>query len=167
MSIAIVPANLTDIPAHYGIMALCGEHMHRVLGLSHWYPFPNSDWFTKHNQGRDLYGVIVDDLLVGTFSLSENKEPYDDGTIWEEPDAHCLYFSAFGILPSYQQKGIGSEVMRRMDAMVQEQGYPRVRFDAVAHHEKLLHFYTRLGYEQKGVHPVGMWQVMFFEKIFA
>ena len=153
----------------YGIMALAGEHMHRVLGLSHWYPFPKSDWYLQHCEGREVYAVYTDNLLVGTFMMSNKPERYFTGDMsayWRNPDAPSLYFSAFALLPAYQQQGIGTWVMGEMDKMVQAQNIPYVRFDGVASHPKLLHFYTRLGYRPCGELAVGSQSVMCFEKEF-
>jgi GNAT superfamily N-acetyltransferase len=169
MVLSIQPASEQQYTTLYGIMALAGEHMHRVLNLSHWYPFPNSDWFVKHCEGRNVYAVYQDELLVGTFMLSEKGEPYytdDMSAYWRDASAPSLYFSAFALLPAFQQQGIGSWVMGEMDKMVVAQGHERVRFDAVANHPKLLYFYSRLGYRQCGELPVRNTAVMCYEKEF-
>lgn len=120
--------------ALYGIMALAGEHMHRVLGLSHWHPFPPSNWFIKHCEGKEVFVVYEDEILIGTFNISTIPESYyldDMSDYWTHFDIPSMYFSAFGILPAYQQQGIGSWVMSQVDKMVQERGYEQVRFDGV------------------------------------
>ena len=154
----------------YSIMALAGEHMHRVLGLSHWHPFPSSDKFIPRFADHEVYLVQQDDLIVGTFNISEEPEPYyteDMSAYWADTHAKALYFSAFALLPSVQQKGLGSWCMAQVDAIAKERGYDYVRFDAVASHPKLIHFYSRLGYRPCGElmvrDPIA---VMCFEKEF-
>ena len=168
MSLRIEKAEANQYTSLYGIMALAGEHMHRVLGLSHWYPFGASDWYIRHCEGRIVYAVYQDDFLAGTFMLSTLPERYytdDMSEYWHDIHARSLYFSAFALLPSCQQQGIGTWVMGEMDKMVQVQNYPYVRFDGVASHPKLIHFYSRLGYRKCGELPVGNQSVMCFEKV--
>lgn len=171
MTLSIRAAQVDEYTAHYAIMALAGEHMHRVWGLSHWHPFPPSESFIQHLEGREVFGVYRDDVLVGTFNISTIPEPYyleDMSAFWRDASAPSMYFSAFALLPAFQQHGIGSWCMARMDEMVQARGHQRVRFDAVFNHKKLLHFYTRLGYQQRGELVVREdVSVMCFEKEFT
>ncbi len=169
MNLEIKPATKEQYPSLYGIMALAGEHMHRVLGLSHWYPFPSSDRFIEHFDGKEVFGVYADELLVGTFNISTIPEPYyleDMSGYWSRLDIPSMYFSAFALLPSYQQLGIGSWVLQEMDAMVKARDFAQVRFDGVNTHEKLKGFYRKNGYQERGVLDLGRAQVMCFEKIF-
>ncbi|MEM9951588.1 MAG: GNAT family N-acetyltransferase [Chloroflexota bacterium] len=155
--------------AVYSIMALAGEHMHRVLGLSHWHPFPSSERFLEHLEGKEVFGIFQDNLLIGTFNISTQPEPYyldDMSAYWSGLDLETMYFSAYAILPAFQQQGIGSWCMSEVDQLVQERGYPQVRFDAVNTHPKLKAFYRKNGYEERGVLDLGRAQVMCFEKIF-
>lgn len=76
MNIRIQRAEKDQLTAVYSIMALAGEHMHRVLKLSHWHPFPGTDRFIQRLDDHDVYGVYVEDLLVGTFNMSIHPEPY-------------------------------------------------------------------------------------------
>ncbi len=168
MDIRIERTNADQIKAVYSIMALAGEHMHRVLQLSHWHPFPGTERFIPRFEGHDIYGVYADDLLVGTFNVSTNPEPYytdDMSAYWMDVKADATYFSGFALLPSHQQMGIGTQCMAFVDKTVREQiNHRYVRFDAVANHSKLIHFYTRLGYEQRGELAVRNAAVMCFEK---
>lgn len=169
MNLSLQNADEEQYNAVYSIMALAGEHMHRVLGLSHWHPFLSSEQFAERLEGRDVFGVYSDDLLVGTFNLSTLPEPYyleDMSEYWSHLDMPTIYFSAFALLPAYQQNGIGSWCMQNVDKMVQERGFEQVRFDGVNTHEKLKSFYRKNGYQERGVLDLGRAQVMCFEKIF-
>ena len=168
MDIKIERASTDQLTAVYSIMALAGEHMHRALNLSHWHPFPGTDRFIPRIEGHDVYGVYDDTLLVGTFNISTIPEPYyleDMSAYWMDVSAPATYFSAFALLPSHQQMGIGSHCMAFVDKIVKEKTDHRyIRFDGVASHPKLLHFYSRLGYEKRGELPVNNTAVMCFEK---
>jgi GNAT superfamily N-acetyltransferase len=168
VNIKIERANNDQSTAVYSILAIAGEHMHRVLNLSHWYPFPGTEHFIPRLEDRDIYVVYADEFLVGTFNISTKPEPYyldDMSAYWMEPSAVATYFSGFAILPSHQQMGIGTQCMTFVDQFVKEQTSHRyIRFDGVANHPKLLHFYARLGYEERGELPVKNTAVMCFEK---
>ncbi|GAB5490743.1 MAG: hypothetical protein Phog2KO_09580 [Phototrophicaceae bacterium] len=169
MKLALKIAEEEQYTSLYGVMALAGEHMHRVLGLSHWYPFPSSAYFIDHLKGKEVFAVYADDALVGTFNISTQPEPYyleDMSEYWTRHDIPSMYFSAFALLPSYQQLGIGSWCLQEMDKLVQARGFAQVRFDGVNTHEKLKGFYRKNGYQECGVLDLGRAQVMCFEKIF-
>jgi GNAT superfamily N-acetyltransferase len=83
---------------------------------------------------------------------------------WQVATEEADYFSTFALLPSYQQHGIGTWCMQQADTIAREAGYRWLRFDAVASHPKLLHFYSRLGYAQRGILDLGRAQVMCYEK---
>lgn len=169
MNLEIKPATQDQYTAIYSIMALAGEHMHRVLGLSHWHPFLSSDRFIERIDDHEVFGVYADDLLVGTFNISTIPEPYyleDMSDYWSRLDIPSMYFSAFALLPSHQQMGIGSWVMQEMDELVKARDFAQVRFDGVNTHEKLKGFYRKNGYQERGVLDLGRAQVMCFEKIF-
>lgn len=160
----VVPDQYTAI---YGIMALAGEHMLRVLGMSHWHPFPPSTHFIEQMMKHDTYAVYRGDLLVGTFGLSEQPESYypeDMSDYWDDPEATAMYFTAFALLPGYQQQGIGTWSFGEMEKLVAATGHTIIRFDAVATHEKLLDFYDRLDCQRRGDLRVGKEKVMIYEK---
>ena len=170
MNLSLQLATEDQYNAVCSIMALAGEHMHRVLDLSHWHPFPSSENFVSHLDGKEVFGVYDNELLVGTFNISTQPEPYyleDMSEYWSRLDMPTMYFSAFALLPSHQQKGVGSWCMQEMDKMIQERGFNQVRFDAVNTHPKLKGFYRKNGYQERGVLDLGRAQVMCFEKIFS
>lgn len=170
MNLSLQIVNEEQYNAIYSIMALAGEHMHRVLGLSHWHPFISSERFAEHLKDKEVFGVYSDELLIGTFNISTMPEPYyldDMSEYWSRLDMPTMYFSAFALLPAYQQSGIGSWCMQNVDKMVRERGFEQLRFDGVNTHEKLKGFYRKNGYQERGVLDLGRAQVMCFEKIFS
>ena len=98
MNITIQPVEQDQLKAVYSIMALAGENMHRVLKLSHWHPFPDTEPFIRRLEGHAVYGVFDDELLIGTFNLSTIPEPYyleDMSDYWMDTSSPATYFSAF------------------------------------------------------------------------
>jgi len=160
-------ATENDIPAHYSILALCGEHMHRAQGMSHWYPFPDVDAIRRMAKDRNTYAVLNGNLLVGTMNLATIPLPYDDGSQWDDASLSAYYFGGFGVLPSHWGQGIGTWCMAQVDQLTQAAGFDRVRFDAVESNTKVNLFYERLGYIKQGVLAVGAQRVVCYEKVFT
>lgn len=156
-----------DLPALYGILAICGEHMARVRDMHKWYPFADFEWFAETLSGRDYYGVYGGEMLIGTFTLGEQPPAYDDPSYWQVPAEPAWYFSAFAVLPPFQGRGVGRWCMAQVDAMTRAGAYRSLRFDAVASDTELLRFYDRLGYERRGLLNVGTSTVMCYEKRFS
>lgn len=164
----VQPAVPDQYAAVYSVLALAGEHMLRVLGMDHWHPFPPSTQFIQTMMKRQTYVIYENDVLVGTFGLSDHPESYypaDMTGYWAQPQAEAMYFTAFALLPGHQQQGIGRWSFGEMARIVKAQGHDLVRFDAVAHHEKLLGFYDTLGCLRRGTLDLGQVRVMLYEKV--
>ena len=164
MKLSIKRMQADDLPALYGILSLCGEHMYRVQGLDHWYPFTTMEWFVEELLSKRYYGVFSDAMLVGTFTLSETPPVYDISRYWADPQARAMYFIAFAILPSHQGQGIGTWCLNQVDEMMHRNRHPYLRFDAEARNKPLLRYYEKLGYENRGLLESSWGKVVFFEK---
>jgi GNAT superfamily N-acetyltransferase len=151
MSRTIRLANEDELPAMHAILTLCGEAMHRIQGLSHWYPYGSFEEFRQRVGIGKVYGLYEDEFLVGTFCLSVSIPPYYfyPQIAWGNPEAKALYFSKFGILPVLQKRGLGSWTMNVVDKLVEGDGYEALRFDAVSRNKSLIRFYENLGYERR------------------
>jgi GNAT superfamily N-acetyltransferase len=147
-------AQESDWQALYGILAIAGEHMHRTLGLAHWYPFRTYERFLKISNPEHLYAVYADDLLVATFNLSRNPREYYRLEMWTNPDHEVLYLGGMGVLPTHQGMGIGKWIMGEVVTICEQEQVEALRFDAVANHSRLLAFYDRLGYERRAFIPI-------------
>lgn len=155
-----------DLPVMYSLLVLCGEHMHRTLGLTHWYPFRPYEVFLQQIDPDGVYAIYTDDLLAGTFALNSQPRAYYQAQMWAEPDAKALYFGMFGVLPVFQGQGIGRWATQQADQLTHTQGYAAMRFDAIGNHPKLLAFYDRLGYERRGVLTVYGREIVCYERRF-
>lgn len=158
----------SGLPVMYALLVICGEHMHRTLGLAHWHPFRPYDVYLAQIDPTRVYAIYADDVLAGTFALNPVPRPYYTPQMWTQPDAPALYFGLFGVLPAFQRQGVGAWAMQQVDALTQADGFAAVRFDAVAQHPRLLAFYDRLGYARRGVVTLTpqMRELMCYERVF-
>lgn len=153
----------SDLPAVLAILALAGEHLHRVQGLSHWYPFPSLDVMAPRLRGRDVYVAEVGDLAVGTFNVSSLPEDYHDLSQWPDGAVPAAYLSGLGVLPSHWGMGIGTAMVTEARRLARASGHTRLRFDAVAANERLVAWYRSLGFTETGSVDVGVFTVTCFE----
>ena len=163
--ITVRPATETDLPALVAIMALAGEHMHRVQGLSYWYPFPPTELYSERAAGRQTYAVDTEGLLVATFDLSTRPERYHRMELWPDGDVLAVYFGGFAVLPAYWGQGIGSAVVATAEGIATAAGHRHFRFDAASSNDKLIAWYRSLGFEPTGVIDLGTVAVTCFEKL--
>lgn len=160
-----------DITAAHGILSLCGEHMHRIQGLDHWYPFRDLATFTAELERAEAssYGIYDDatQALIGTFYLSAVMRPWYASVTWQNSAHEALYLGGFGVLPIMQGRGVGTWAMDAIDTLAREDGYDTLRFDGVASNLSLLRFYDKLNYTRLGLldTPRGS-QVMVYERVF-
>ena len=164
----LVPLDARDASIVAGMVAICGEHVHRTAGLDHWYPIPRLDATIERLERADLHGVMLDELLVAVFALSEEPLPYyGDLSTFRLTARWPFYLSALAVLPSHQQAGVGRFAMTAAESLVSEQGGDAIRFDAVTTNAPAVAFYRKLGYSEGGVIPVGRLSVTCFERLLS
>lgn len=148
-----------------GMIVVCGEHIHRTSGLTHWYPMKRLDALIDRLMDADLFGVMADELLVAAFALSIEPLPYyGDLSAFRLPADRPHYLSALAVLPSHQRHGIGRFAMAEADKLAAARGGDAIRFDAVTTNNPAVDFYRRLGYAEGGIIPVGLLTVTCFER---
>lgn len=161
-------AESVDLNAMHAILTLCGEHMHRAQDMHHWHPYsPFERWMSRVDPQR-VYAVYDGDFLIGTFNLNDKPREYQTQVAWANPAHKAVYFGGFGLLPTYWGGGLGKQLMTEVESIVIAGGYQAMRFDGVASNAPLMRFYTKLGYEQRGVldlTPNGWKPIMNFEKV--
>lgn len=171
MALSAQIADPNDYHALHGILQICGEHMHRVQSMSHWYPFRGFDKFEQEVQGAFVYKVLDEGSLVGTFYLHPIARPYYTPDRWQNPNDTGLYLGGVGVMPFIQGRGVGRWLMDEVDRITQEKGYDALRFDGVKANEGLLTFYDKLGYSRRGEIGLGTMRahnpVICYEKVFS
>jgi predicted alpha/beta hydrolase family esterase/GNAT superfamily N-acetyltransferase len=89
--------------------------------------------------------------LVATFAVCDTEDDYYDGVAWAEPDAPARYLHRLAVTPALHGGGLGSWCVRRAEGMAVTEGARYLRLDALQKVERVLRFYRRLGYDERGV----------------
>lgn len=159
-----VPLAPSDAPAVAGMIAICGEHAHRVYGHDHWYPTSSLDALATRLEQADLFGYFQGLALVGAIAMSPDPLPYyPEGGVFS-PAREPVYLHGLVVLPAFQGRGFGRRAMRHVDQLAGERQADVVRFDAATMNERAVGFYRALGYEERGVLPVRHTTVTCFER---
>jgi GNAT superfamily N-acetyltransferase len=158
--LSIIKYDPADINALHRIVTDCGADIKNRYGLTHWFPPYPIDVMRKNAKELDVYGVHCGVEPIGTFTVGTHGWKYDDA-LWADPTHKPLYLGKLAILPQYQGNGIGSWCVKQA-----------VRFDAIAKHTRLVSFYRKLAYAERGqtttVDWRGVeWEIVYFEKILA
>ncbi|MGH4123475.1 MAG: GNAT family N-acetyltransferase [Clostridium sp.] len=131
-------------------------HLHEK-GVNQWtYPWNRSE-IEIHIEKGYIYMLVVDNLIVGTFSLKDINN-FDFFSI--EPNSKYLYRIA--ILPEYQGKKLGIEITNYVC------GYSRnlksaLYLDCWAGNEKLRNFYSSAGFDFMGDFPEEDYMISVFK----
>ena len=161
-----------EVEVIHDILRQCGEDMKERFGLTHWIPPYPLHLLRQSAQEKRVYAVFNTEGMIATFTLGKQAPSYyaqlDD--IWESAQARALYLNRLAVLPRLQGQGIGSWCLEHIEQLASEEQYEAIRFDAYARHVKLLNFYQKAGYHQKGLFVVstpahGENEIVCFEKV--
>ena len=139
--------------------ALIRLHRSALVGISHGYPQEeeerdirsiNSEYFSIG--GEFLIGFVEDHLVaMGGFKI------VGDGV---------AELKRMRIAPEFQGRGIGSALLKRLEALAREKKIRKLVLDTAASRPKTLSFYRRHGYVQIGKGLYGTEATVGFEKVF-
>jgi GNAT superfamily N-acetyltransferase len=165
MSYEIQKIGADEVEAVHDILRECGQDMKLRLGLGHWDPpYPLHLMRREAEEGK-VHAVCDGERTVATFTIGTEAYPYHDMTLWTDPTAKATYVGHLAVLPHLQGKGIGTWCMRIIEDLAIDQGSEAIRLDAYGTHAKLLEFYARLGYSQRGVVRFRGADLVCFEKV--
>ena len=128
----------------------CGKHLLASLGLDHWVPPPPKEVMQKQASTKYVFGVLKNNLPIATFTSGTHGWSKESIPLWMYPDKSALYLSRLAVLPKYQKQGLGSWCMKCAEEIKELGPVQTIRIDAHADHPKVIEFYKRLGYQERG-----------------
>ncbi len=98
----------------------------------------------------ELFVGMIGDEIVSVFVInSEDQEGYENGK-WQYPNTSFRIIHRLCVNPKFQNRGIGLETMRHIEAELKKEGVESVRFDAFTLNPFALRLYDKLGYKKVG-----------------
>lgn len=135
-----------DLDSVYRILNSCERHL-RSKGHTYW----NNAYYMERIAGmmrtHDVRLVYDNDssIAIATFTLS-NRALFGSHVHWDAVKPQkAKYFSALGVMPEMQGKGIGSFLCSRVENIVEEQGHNTLRLNTAP---PLRDYYKEKGFEE-------------------
>lgn len=93
------------------------------------------------NHKRDIYVVLQDNQVIGEFTVY-----YDNGNEKETIPGKRVYLSAFRVLPSYQNKGIGKKLNEFVLKELENDGFSEFTLGVEDDNDNAKHIYEQSGF---------------------
>lgn len=157
MEVEIKLAERSNANSIVELLNIVTLRLHRK-NIKQWtYPWDFKE-IEKDIKSRNIYKITKNQLIIGTFSIK------DIGTKTWLPDsnAKALYLYRIAILPEYQRKNIGQQIID-FAFQISRDSKKTVYLDCWAGNEKLREFYTKSGFEFCGDFPEEDYMVSVFK----
>ena len=118
-------------------------------GIEQWDDlYPVFEDFEQDVKKKTLYLALMDDLLAGIYVISEDCDDEYFKCDWENKRPCIIH--RFCISPSFQNNGVGKEVLNHIEKQLIGSGYDSVRLDEFTQNPYALRLYEKNGYVKRG-----------------
>jgi ribosomal protein S18 acetylase RimI-like enzyme len=162
------PQNVAPL---HEILTKCGQELKKGLDIPHWLPEEYSiQQMQRDAEDFEVYALSLGKKLVGTFTLTVSDTIPDsynrDGNVtWQLENIRAVYAQKGAIVPEFQQKGIGSLLLKKVEELAVERGARAVRFATFSQNLTVLSFYERRKYKRVGEWFAEPYPLAVFEKL--
>lgn len=150
-TIEIQPAQQDDIPGIMHIFTSCAQKL-REDGLETWTDeYPTREMVIEDLLHEQVFVVTDGQQVVGTVTLTHDIDIEVLSHIsWLLETDNYLTIARLGVLPSYQGKGIGSQLFDFALARAERQGYRSIRLVVLTRAARLISMYEQRGFSIVG-----------------
>lgn len=139
-----------QLPEIMNIIKYCIKDM-ESQGIFQWGEYyPTKDEFECDINSRTLYSTMVDNSLEGIITLSEFQYPEYQNIDWSDQHGKNLVIYRLAVHPQNQNQGIARKIMDFAELYAVNKGYTSIRLDAYSGNKRVLKFYEKRGYKNKG-----------------
>jgi GNAT superfamily N-acetyltransferase len=162
-------AEQADVP---GVLAVFDSAVSWLTrkGLSgQWGTTPFSAIPNMHKQFVDwiaastLFVARIDGAVAGTMVITDDVPSYAEHMWGRFPDT-ALYIEAFATARSLEGLGLGRALLQWAEEYANRNGKSELWLDCWADNPDLCNYYTRAGYNARGLLVVNQWHARLFEK---
>ncbi len=113
--------------------------------------YPTEKDFIKDIMDENLYVAMNNEKIVALYVISDESDDAYNYADWKYPDDTAYILHRFCIAPDYQNKGLGKQILLKIENQIRDMGYKSVRLDVFTENPFAQNLYRHNGYEARGV----------------
>ncbi len=123
----------------------------RRNGIDQWDElYPDRAQFAEDIRRNELRLVLCAGRLTALYTVNDRCDPAYANGAWSSPAASFRIIHRLCVAPARQGTGLGSAVIRRIEAELREQGVGAIRLDVFTQNPAAQALYVRAGYRPVG-----------------
>ncbi|MFZ5955869.1 MAG: GNAT family N-acetyltransferase [Nanoarchaeota archaeon] len=162
----IIKCNEENLEEIWNIVKSCSEWL-TEKGMTHWIDYYTKEIVDKKLIKTEVYGLSLDENLIGCVSLSKSKPAYYRATHlknFKNQNAEAVYLSMLAILPKFHENGFASKLIDFAEEKTKNLGIGFIRLDAYKPFERLNEFYIKRNYKLVQTRILDRLGMNFYEK---
>lgn len=112
--------------------------------------YPTEDDFLNDINCGNLYVAVEDKKIIAIYVISDESDEEYNYAAWENPSETAYILHRFCVSPKCQGKGIGKQLLLKIEAQIKDMGYTSVRLDVFTKNPFAQRLYRHNGYEERG-----------------
>ncbi|MFF2450144.1 GNAT family N-acetyltransferase [Neobacillus sp. NPDC058068] len=124
----------------------------RKKGVKQWDRFYPNRYIIKADITKgNLFGIMIGSKVAGAVVLDTNESKYYRNLKWDDCNGKPLIIHRLGVLPQFQGKGYGKQLLQFAENYAETNGYTSIRLDVFSLNPGALKMYERAGYQFVGM----------------
>lgn len=129
--------------------------------------YPTKDDFETDIQKDTLYVAEENGDLAGVYVINQDADDAYFELEWSSPAETACLLHRLCVSPKYQNKGVGSSIMAKVEELAKDMGYLSVRLDVFTENPGALHLYQKSCYEERGFADWRKGRFVLMEKVLS
>ena len=112
--------------------------------------YPIADDFEADIISKNLYVVVDDERIAAIYVISNESDEAYNNVDWKCPNESSYILHRFCVSPDFQNKGLGKQLLLKIESQIKNMGYKSVRLDVFQNNPYAQRLYLHNGYEVRG-----------------
>lgn len=112
--------------------------------------YPTREDFDIDINNKTLSVVEEGEKLAAIYVINQECEKEYNNCKWNNPDETACIIHRLCVAPSFQNKGIGKQVLKHIEEQAVQLSYTSIRLDVYTQNPYALKLYRNSGYEERG-----------------